>query len=243
MILPAVAQPHDRVRRALMLQSWRQLTFIHWRYPVEVVQRCVPAPLKVETFDGAAWVAVTPFILQGLRPPMLPSIPWISEFPETNCRTYVRGPDGHSGVWFFSLDAARVAAVAGARMGYGLPYAWSRMRVVQSSRQMTYQSRRIFPGSARTHIVVEPGEPVTSQALELFLTARFRLYSVRLGHLTYTSVEHAPWPLCKARLIQVEQTLTACAGLPDPSGPPIAHFSPAIQVRIGPPKLVTLLNS
>src|SRR5581483_5061957 len=101
-----------------MLQSWCDLTFLHWRYPLEAAQALVPGPLQVETFDGSAWVGITPFVVRALRPPLLPSLPWISHFPETNCRTYVKGPDGHSGVWFFSLDAARAPAVMGARLGY-----------------------------------------------------------------------------------------------------------------------------
>src|SRR3954447_4349757 len=86
-----------------MLQSWCDLTFLHWRYPVEIVQSRVPSPLRVESFDGSAWVGITPFLLRRLRPKSLPPLPWISQFPETNCRTYVRAPDGHSGIWFFSL--------------------------------------------------------------------------------------------------------------------------------------------
>jgi len=45
-----------------------------------------------------------------------------------NLRTYAVGPDG-PGIWFFSLDAARIIAVLGARVSYGLPYYWSDMRV------------------------------------------------------------------------------------------------------------------
>ena len=118
-----------RIGFPVMYQDWCYLTFLHFRYPVEVVTKQVPAPLTVETFDGSAWVAVTPFLLRNLRPPWLPPWPWISHFPETNCRTYVRAPDGTPGVWFFSLDAARAHAVLGARLTFGLPYAWSRMRV------------------------------------------------------------------------------------------------------------------
>ena len=42
-------------------------------------------------------------------------------------RTYVRGPDGTVGVWFLSLDAARLAPVVVARRHFHLPYYWSSM--------------------------------------------------------------------------------------------------------------------
>jgi uncharacterized protein YqjF (DUF2071 family) len=224
-----------------MFQSWRELTFLHWRYAADIVERQVPAPLEVETFDGSAWVGVIPFRIVGLRPAALPALPWISTFSETNCRTYVKGPDGTAGVWFFSLDAARAAAVAAARLGYGLPYAWSRMRVTSlttgTARQMRYESKRRWPDArTMTDIVVEEGDAIEPGALEIFLTARFRLYSFLRGHLTYTSVQHAPWPLQAARVIRVEQTLTAAAGLPDPVGTPLAQFSPGVDVRVAAPK-------
>src|ERR1700760_1325769 len=108
------------VRRPVMLQQWQNLTFLHWSYPAEQIARLLPADLAVDTFNGAAWVALTPFRLADLRLPGTPSIPWLSAFPETNVRTYVRGPGGERGVWFFTLEAARLAAVVGARLTYRL---------------------------------------------------------------------------------------------------------------------------
>jgi uncharacterized protein YqjF (DUF2071 family) len=229
-------EPIDRV---IMLQSWCYLTFLHWRYPVQFVQRQVPRQLQVESFDGSAWVGVTPFLLRGLRAKSLPPLPWISQFPETNCRTYVRAPDGHSGVWFFSLDAARMLAVMGARLTYGLPYAWSRMRVARNGDQLVYESTRLWPDSrSRTRIVVEPGGQVNPEPLDLFLTARFRLYSFVLGKLTCAKVDHPPWPLRSARLIEAHQTLTDAAGLSRPLQADMVRYSPGVDVRIGSPEPV-----
>lgn len=44
--------------------------------------------------------------------------PWhvVPPFPETNLRTYVLGPDGRPGIWFWSLDATSPSAVAAARL-------------------------------------------------------------------------------------------------------------------------------
>ena len=90
-----------------MRQTWRNLTFLHWRYPAEVVRRILPSQLTLDTFDGSAWIGLAPFVLAGVRPFGLPATPWISRFPETNVRTYVLGPDGQPGVWFFTLEADR----------------------------------------------------------------------------------------------------------------------------------------
>jgi uncharacterized protein len=232
----AVPEP---LRHAPMLQSWCDLTFLHWRYAVEDVQRLVPPPLRVESFDGSAWVGITPFLLQGLRPKSMAPLPWISRFPETNCRTYVRAPDGHSGIWFFSLDAARLLAVMGARVTYGLPYAWSRMRVRKAAGRIIYESERRWPDSrSRTRIVVEPGHEIAPDPLDIFLTARFRLYSFVFGKLIRAKVEHAPWPLRTARIVEAQQTLTHSAGLPEAAGADMVRYSPGVDVRIGSPERV-----
>jgi hypothetical protein len=130
-------------------------------------------------------------------------------------------------------------AVIGARIGYGLPYVWSRMRVVRTANEVTYESARLWPDSrARTRIVVEPGEEINAEPLDVFLTARFRLYSFVHGKLKCAKVEHPPWPLRSARLIESHQTLTDASGLSQPLQPAIVRFSPGVDVRITLPEAV-----
>ncbi len=71
----------------MMYHEWNWITFLHWRYRPAVVDRLVPAGLQVETFDGSAWVGLTPFRMEGVRVPGAPALPWISRFPEVNVRT------------------------------------------------------------------------------------------------------------------------------------------------------------
>lgn len=56
-----------------MVQHWRWLTFLHWRYPAEVVQAVLPEPLVVETFDGTGWVGLVPLLMDRVRAPRLPA--------------------------------------------------------------------------------------------------------------------------------------------------------------------------
>src|SRR2546423_7112364 len=93
-----------------MYQTWESLTFLHWRWDARRMQSLLPAGLTVDTFDGSAWLGLTPFFVRDLHTPYIGPLPWISHFPETNLRTYVRGPDGHRGIWFFSLEARRLLA-------------------------------------------------------------------------------------------------------------------------------------
>jgi uncharacterized protein len=213
-----------------MRQTWRRLTFLHWPYAPDFIRRLIPPGLTLDTFDNTAWVGLVPFEIYGT--------PGIPHFPETNLRTYVIGPDGRPAVWFFSLEAARLAAVAGARIGYHLPYFWAKMGVTSENGAIHYQSRRHWPHDSRaiTDIKVQPGEPFAPGELsdrDHFLTARYRLYTSVFGRIRYAQIEHSPWPLARARVIGLHQTLFENAGLPPPTEAPLVHYAGELAVKIG----------
>jgi uncharacterized protein len=220
-----------------MLHEWTRLTFLHWPYPVQALERLVPPQLHIETFEGRAWVGLVPFLMR-VRGSRTPSVPWLSSFPETNVRTYVRGPDGRSGIWFLSLDAARLAPVLAARSRYHLPYKWSRMHVTQSPAQIRYECQRLWPGPrwAASVIEVAPGpllHPGDLGELDHFLTARYRLYSRSRRGIATVAAQHDPWQLYRARATMLRDDLVRAAGLPPPESEPLVHFSPGVEVRIG----------
>jgi uncharacterized protein YqjF (DUF2071 family) len=229
-----------RVANPLMIQRWNTLTFLHWRFAPEAVQRLLPAGLEAEVRDGSAWVGLVPFLMEvGL--PRVEPVPWASRFCETNVRTYVRDSSGRSGIWFFSLDAARLGAVVVARTTYRLPYFWAAMSVDREGSVMRYHCRRRWPGprGATSHTEIEigaPYQPDEVSSLEHFLTARWALFSVAGSRQRYAIAEHQPWPLQRARVIDVHDELITAAGLPSPVGPPLAHFSPGVEVKIGWPQ-------
>jgi uncharacterized protein YqjF (DUF2071 family) len=231
---PVCDQP---VERPVMVQSWDTLTFIHWRYPVGDVQRLLPAGLEVDPFDGSAWVGLVPFFLR-VGVPGVSSVPWMSRFPETNVRTYVRAADGRRGLWFFSLDAARLGAVVVARSTYRLPYFWSKMRLTQKGRRVEYRCRRRWPGprGAASVAVVDVGdafEPDVLGEVDHFLTARWVVYSNPASGLHCADAFHQPWPLFRAELVHLADDLVPAAGLPAPGHDPLVHYSPSVEVDIG----------
>ncbi len=226
--------PLTSIARPFMLQTWRSLTFLHWPYQPSIIQRLLPEGLTLDTFDGLAWVGLVPFLLDDLRTSRTRALPWISRFPETNVRTYVTGPDGRPGVWFFTLDASRLAAVIGARVLYRLPYRWARMRVDEQDGVVRYQSRRLLPfDGARSLIEIQPGRQLQPSQFDTFLTARFRLYTVAAGQIASADIEHEPWPLRRAEVLQLEQNLFEKSGVPQPAGQPVVHFAPHLDVRVG----------
>ncbi len=225
-----------------MTQEWRDLTYVHWPYDPEVVRTVLPRGLEPDLHDGAAWVGLVPFALSRLGVLGTPPLPWLSAFAETNVRTYTVGPDGRRGVWFCSLEAERLAAVVGARVSYRLPYHWSRMAIETGpGAVVAYRSTRRWPvpAGARSRVSVAVEEPVEPSALDDFLTARWGLHARWWGgRLVFAPVEHERWPLHAARLLELDETLLAAAGLPAPSGEPRVLHSPGVRVRIGPPRAI-----
>ncbi|MEE6288378.1 DUF2071 domain-containing protein [Georgenia sp. MJ173] len=226
--------PEHRVRVAVNAQHWQSLSFLHWPVAPAMMQRRLPAGLELDTFDGAAWVGVTPFLMRYLGTPTVP-VALVPRFVEVNVRTYVRGPDGRDGVWFFSLECSRLPVVAGLRL-LGLPYMYSRTALGRRGSTTRYASRRRC-GGGRLAAEVRVGDPLTGpDALTTFLTGRWNAYSYAWGQLWRTPIEHEPWPLHHARASVEPTGLLLADSLPPLAAEPTAHFAPMVRVRIGAPR-------
>jgi uncharacterized protein len=222
-----------------MRQRWDRLTFLHWPFQPAQVERLLPNGLEAELFDGVAWVGLVPFFMH-VATGSGRMVPWISRFAETNVRTYVRNRDGVSGIWFFSLDAARLGAVAVARSTYRLPYFWSAMDVEQGGTEIFYRCRRRFPQPGPSSVArIEVGRRLGRSELDErdhFLTARWILFSGTGPTRRLARACHEPWPLYRAEATLVDDSLMEAAGLPPRAGSPLVHFSPGVDVAIGPPE-------
>ena len=228
-----------RIEHPTMLQRWTDLSFVHWAYEPATVQAILPRELEVDTFDGAAWVGLIPFHL-AIRRPGVPYIPWLSRFAETNLRTYVIGPDRRRGIWFLSLDAARLGAVAVARTWFRLPYMWADATIDTDGDTIRYRGIRRWPGPhADYDLTLRICEALDRPSeLERFLTARWHLFSParqplppRRLELDRTTVSHPNWPLRRAEVIRLEESLLCGSGLPPAAGAPVALFSPGVATR------------
>lgn len=212
---------------------WIDLAFLHWRASVEDVRRLVPSALELDTFEGSAWIGVTPFRMTSVRPILAPPIPTAHDFPELNVRTYVRH-GGRPGVWFFSLDAASWLAVLAARAATNLPYFHARMRAQRLGEDVVYESIRAHPGArpAEFRARYRPTGPAFHSApdsFEYWCTERYSLFT-RLNGLRRLDVEHARWSLQPARIDVERNTMAQAAGIALPSDAPRVHFSSRLDV-------------
>lgn len=216
-------------------QEWHDLLFAHWKVPVDLLRQKIPRQLDLDLWHGEAYVGVVPFLLRNLRPRGVASIPVISHFAEINVRTYVTYR-GIPGVYFFSLDAANLSAVLGARFLYALPYYHARFSVTHEGADTHYSSRRLqrpkpaeFRASYRPISDVHPWQS-PAESLERFLAERYCLYAVTDRHVYRTVVHHLPWPLQSASAVIEHNTMTHPLGIPLKGQPPLLHFSKFMDV-------------
>lgn len=218
-------------------QKWRDLLFLHQAVPIEALRRLVPHRLEIDTFEGTAWATLIPFAVFDSRPLGVPRR-LAMDFLEVNLRTYVRSPAGEAGIYFFSLEASSWLAVAGARAGYALPYfpaAMARHTDADGAR-IDYRSRRRGPGpTAGLDVVWSVGPPAGAAApgsLDYFLIERYVLFAARGERLYRAQVRHQSYPLRRAFLESLRESLFARAGLPGLSAAPLLHHSPGVDVEI-----------
>lgn len=251
--------PQDRIDRispalepaqqVVMYQNWHHLLFLHWEVPAGDLQALVPHGLTVDTHEGKAYVGVVPFTLTGVRPVLLPPLPGVSSFHEVNVRTYVHRKGGDPGVWFFSLDASSSIAVEAARAAYHLPYFKARMDFSASEAalpEVAFQSHRDDPrgaSPAHAHLRYRPEEGPAAAArpgsLEHFLVERYILYAEDASRQLWRArVHHQPYPIQRAEVMQMDETLVWASGIRRADAAPLRHYAREVNVKIyGPEKV------
>ena len=225
--------------RTLSTQRWRDVTFLHWAVDPERVAPLLPPGTVPDVHEGATYVGLVPFRMDRVGLLGAPAPPWLGSFAETNVRLYSVDDRGRRGVVFRSLDAERLLLVLAGRRAARLPYAWSRMRIERDGDVLTYTSRRRLPGprGAGSRVVVRVrGRLSDVDPLARFLTARWGLHRPGRHGPVYWPNEHGEWPLHRADLLDLQESLLAAAGLEPATRPPdIVLFSPGVAARFGPP--------
>jgi uncharacterized protein YqjF (DUF2071 family) len=232
-------------QQVLMYQNWHHLLFLHWEIPPGDLQALLPPRLTLDTYEGKAYVGLVPFTLTGVRPVLTPPLPWISSFHEVNVRTYVHLDGAEPGVWFFSLDASSMVAVAAARATYKLSYFESEIEFRASDDPLPvigFDSRRTDARGtmpANAHIQYRPVEgpvtPAVPGTLDHFLCERYVLYSQDEQRQLYRArIHHQPYPLQRAEVGTLDETLVWAAGIRRAEGVGLRHYAREVNVKVYP---------
>jgi uncharacterized protein YqjF (DUF2071 family) len=212
----------------VMAQTWQNLLFAHWRVDPDELRRHLPAQIPLDTFDGDAWVGVTPFVVTGCRPRLMLPVPGAARFPEINVRTYST-IGGKPGIYFLSLDAASRLAVEVARRVYRIPYFPAEMSARREGDRIHYAHRRAQADAPPAEFVARyrptgPARNAVPGSWEHWMAERYCLYTLDgAGRVLRGNIHHPPWPLRPAE-VQIEANrMGEEVGL-DLAGDPVAHF-------------------
>lgn len=214
--------------------TWANLAFLHWPMPADALRSKLSTGLELDTHDGTAWLGITPFEMRAVHLTGMPPVPGARDFPELNVRTYVRFA-GRAGVYFFSLDAASLLAVMGARSVTGLPYYHARMSAKPGADGIVYASDRRAaraPMASFRARYAPVGEVFRSEpgSLAHFLTERYSLFVERGEKISRLDIEHDPWPLQNGSSEVSVNTMAQAAGIALPAQKPHVLFCRQLQV-------------
>jgi uncharacterized protein len=204
--------------------------------PREELQRVVPDELPLDTFDGSAWLGVTPFHVAAVRVRGLPHLPGVTSFGETNVRTYTT-IGGKPGVYFISLDAASRLAVAGARRTYRLPYFHARISTRRTERSIDYRLSRAADDGPPAELFLSygaDGAPVQARpgSLGYFLAERYCLYTLDENRrVLRADIHHPPWPLQPA-VAEIERNTMGAQIGQRLEGEPLLHIAARQDVLV-----------
>lgn len=220
----------------VMRQTWRELTFLHWKVDPAALRSLVPAELDLDLWNEDCYIGLVPFTMEGVRPVGVPRFRPLTDFHETNVRTYVRYKGGNPGVWFFSLEAANQLAVSVARTWFGLPYHFASMSLQWAGDRIEYRSNRLQAAPpARCRVVARPHGAISFArpgTLEFFVAERYLLYCQRGGKLFSGRVLHVPYPLRQAEALHIDQSLLDVLGIRGRGEPDNVLYSPGVSVEL-----------
>jgi uncharacterized protein len=226
----------------IMHQNWENLLFLHWPMDPVLIRPLIPAHLEIDTFEGQAWISITPFNLTGLRLVSAPPILGLNSFDELNVRTYVH-LNGTPGIWFFSLDASKLIPAMVARIFFMLPYFKADIDSGEKEGEFRFSSKRLLQSAAQFHATWRSGVRLRDpdiDSLAFFLVERYGYFAVKDdGSVWLTRIYHHPWILEEATVGLCESTMISALGIPQPEGPPLAHFSRFLNVQIWAPEEVS----
>lgn len=171
-------------------QEWNRALFLHWEVSAELLRQYIPRGLKLDLFEGKAYVSLVAFTMQNIRPRNLPALRFLSDFHEINIRTYI-DTGNKKGVYFLNIEAEKYLSVFVAKNLSGLPYEKSAIaRSVNAFHSSCKRQGFSFQAD------FEIGQTLLGKSvLDKWLTERYCLY-LDNGDNTYLyEIHHKEWEM------------------------------------------------
>lgn len=175
----------------MFYQEWNDVIFIHWEVPISILSKLIPKSLKIDTFDGKAYVSLVAFTMQKIRPRYLPSLSFISDFHEINIRTYVSN-ENKKGVYFLNIEAQKYLSSFIAKKISGLPYEKSDMIRTENNYSSINTDRNFY---LKLNYKIDNGSCIIKSQLDKWLTERYCLFLEDENDIYKYEIHHKEWEL------------------------------------------------
>ena len=222
------------IRSFALNQEWRHLSFLLWIVDKKYILPYIPKGLELDTYNNNAYISTIPFLMKDVMPRFLPSLNYISTFPEFNIRTYVKYKN-KSGVFFLTLDAQSKITCLFAPYAYGLPYRYAKGSVQSKNMTYSWRSKRLSDSAELKGYCKPFGEHMTASrgSLEEFLFERYCLFTLINNNLCIGYVAHKPWvyQIGKAKLEINSFTGAYNLGIKNLLMPDLVHISDGVKVK------------
>lgn len=180
-------------------QEWRDILFMHWPVPYEILKPYVPAPFKLETYNRQAWVSVILLQAKNSRLRGMPTMMSYPSFLQMNVRTYINF-DGEPGIYFFSVDANHKLTVTTAKGLLKLPYELAEMEMKRDKDHIMFKSKRkkvnqIVPSITANYRPSLQRIAHQRGTLSHWLTERYCFWLINGKRVMKGPLSHLPWEL------------------------------------------------
>lgn len=186
----------------IIQQEWRHVLFLHYTIDPKFIQSLVP--FQLDLYEAKAVISIVPFLMNGIRFPFLPPLPFVSRLWELNIRTYVE-VNGVKGVYFFTLETDSKLGELIAQKFFHLPYRYSKIAAQISKNHYSFHHQR---EKLNFNLDVELLDQKSNSEFDLWTTERYSLFAQHKNKTYQGIVEHKPWELKKININKLENNFT-----------------------------------
>lgn len=207
-------------------QEWNRALFLHWIVPYELLRKYVPESLNIDKINGQCYISLVAFTMEKIRPRLLPSIDFISDFDEINVRTYIDN-DKKKGVYFLNIEAGKSISAFVAKTISGLPYEKAKINRTDK----LYESvnlKKVFNLQAEFNTLTQ--KIASKTELDRWLTERYCLYLNKENQFYRYDIHHKEWELKNVEIQNLNVNYKIGSINLGEKNPDNVHYSDGIKV-------------
>lgn len=198
--------------------------FVHWQVELNELKELVPGQLKIDLYEGKAWISLVALTMKNLRPRYAPALPLISNFNEINLRTYVKLA-GKPGIYILSMEAGKKLSSKIASLASGLPYRYSK---ISRGKTALRSFNPEFNDTLEIKFSIE-NSISHKDPLDKWLTERYALFQVTKDKINEFNIHHYEWPLRNIEIEKLDIDYRRFKGLVS-NTPHKMHYSNKVEV-------------